>query len=145
MLFQKYEFFFAVQKSYNLDLVMFPPAIITFQHLASSRYNPDTHDVVGMSKKLEEVFEDRFKMCPTGDEALEPPPQIVRPPPPQQPQSHPTAGLLVHHPPAQVTRKLRFESPLTVDQNCYKSLFYFEIIIDSTSKCFIENAFIHHT
>ena len=53
------------------------------------RYNPETHDVVGMCKRLEEVFEARFRECPTGDEVIE-----------SQP---PTPGLLVHHPPPQVS------------------------------------------
>jgi len=36
-------------------------------------YNPDTHDVVAMARKLEEVFEQRFKNVPSDDyEPLEP-------------------------------------------------------------------------
>ena len=63
------------------------------------RYNPDTHDVVGMAKKLEEVFEERYKNCPTGDEIAE-----VSPPPVARPAtSHPPAGMLVHHTPSQVS------------------------------------------
>eukprot|EP00095_Tigriopus_kingsejongensis_P011462 maker-scaffold1042_size67897-snap-gene-0.10 protein:Tk11462 transcript:maker-scaffold1042_size67897-snap-gene-0.10-mRNA-1 annotation:"low quality protein: bromodomain-containing protein 2-like" len=30
-------------------------------------YNPETHDVVAMAKKLEQVFEDKFKLCPPDD------------------------------------------------------------------------------
>ena len=52
-----------------------------------------------MCKKLEEVFEARFKKCPSGDDPLEPPTQVVRPP---------TAGLLVHHPP-QVCNRSNFD------------------------------------
>jgi hypothetical protein len=63
---------------------------LLFRH----RYNPETHDVVAMCKKLEEVFEAKFKECPSGDEIIE-----VPPPPP-------TAGLLVQHPPSQVSPKL---------------------------------------
>ncbi|CAB4057481.1 BRD2 [Lepeophtheirus salmonis] len=32
------------------------------------KYNPDTHDIVSMARKLSEVFEERFKDCPPDDE-----------------------------------------------------------------------------
>jgi hypothetical protein len=53
----------------------------------TSRYNPDTHDVVGMCRKLEELFEMKFSGCPSDDPAD---PANSRPTPVQH-------GLLVPH------------------------------------------------
>jgi hypothetical protein len=53
------------------------------------RYNHETHEIVGMCKKLEEVFEAKFKNCPT-DDPLDAHPQT---------SAAGSAGLLVHHMP----------------------------------------------
>merc|ERR1719410_1596548 len=45
-------------------------------------YNPDTHDVVAMARKLEEVFEQRLKNVPSDD--FEPPPTAATPGAPRE-------------------------------------------------------------
>jgi hypothetical protein len=52
-----------------------------------------------MAKKLEEVFEERYKNCPTGDEIAD---VLLTPSIPRPATSHPPAGMLVHHTPSQV-------------------------------------------
>ncbi len=43
-------------------------------------YNPETHDVVAMARKLEEVFEQRFKNVPSDDYEPPPKPKAVKTP-----------------------------------------------------------------
>ena len=61
-------------------------------------YNPETHDVVAMARKLQEVFENRFKNLPSDD--YEPPQVAVTPLAPNVTQPPvPTQRELRPHPP----------------------------------------------
>ncbi len=57
-------------------------------------YNPPTHDVVSMAKKLEGVFNNRFKNLPSDD--VEPPQVAVMPP---TPAAIPSPSIAISRPP----------------------------------------------
>ena len=82
-------------------------------------YNPETHDVVAMAKKLEGVFEDKFKRCPPDikDEdfdEFDPPALQVLSPPKAKAKSALTSPAIKAAPPKATASVPASSAPTTV-------------------------------
>jgi len=94
-------------------------------------YNPDTHDVVAMARKLEEVFEGRFKNVPSTSDDYEPPPEesetpkkaltgavgALLPPAAVNPPAHPTVPPSARPPAPQRELRPHPQQPIKVDDS----------------------------